>query len=255
MAKAAKTWDPSGKYWENGGGGTVWNSMVYDAQLNPLYLGTGNGAPWARQAAAWPAATTSTSSFDRGPLDPDTGKYVWHYQETPGDNWDYTSAQDLILADIKLKGKTRKVILHAPKNGFFFVIDRTNGKFISADKYVEVNWATGYGKDGRPVEIAEARSADHPFDIVPGPYGGHNWQSMAYSPLTGLAYFPAQERAAGAGRGSAVERPQQQPCRRDPDRHRLEPGLRDQPAPAAEPALRPLRGLGSGGAQAGLGRG
>jgi PQQ-dependent dehydrogenase (methanol/ethanol family) len=191
MAKAAKTWDPSGKYWENGGGGTVWNSMVYDAQLNLLYLGTGNGAPWARHKRS-PSGGDNLYLASIVALDPDTGKYVWHYQETPGDNWDYTSAQDLILADIKLDGKPRKVILHAPKNGFFFVIDRTNGKFISADKYVDVSWATGYDKDGRPLEIAEARSADHPFDIVPGPYGGHNWQSMAYSPLTGLAYFPAQ---------------------------------------------------------------
>ncbi|MFX4681984.1 PQQ-dependent dehydrogenase, methanol/ethanol family, partial [Acinetobacter baumannii] len=84
---------------------------------------------------------------------PDTGEYVWHYQETPGDNWDYTAVQDLILADLKIDGKLRKVVMHAPKNGFFFVVDRVNGKFISAKNFVDVNWATGYDKDGRPIEI------------------------------------------------------------------------------------------------------
>ena len=191
MAAAAKTWDPSGKYWENGGGGTVWNSMVYDEKLNLLYLGTGNGSPWARHKRS-PAGGDTLYIASIVALNPDTGKYVWHYQETPGDNWDYTSAQDLILADIQLEGQMRQVIIHAPKNGFFFVIDRTNGKFISADNYVPVNWATGYDKDGRPVENPEARSPDKSFDAIPGPFGGHNWQSMSYNPQTGLAYFPAQ---------------------------------------------------------------
>ncbi len=191
MAKAAKTWDPSGKYWETGGGGTVWNSMVYDPDLNLMYIGTGNGSPWSHRKRS-PQGGDNLYLASIVALNPDTGQYVWHYQETPGDNWDYTSTQDLILADIKLAGKTRKVILHAPKNGFFFVIDRTTGQFISADTFVDVNWATGYDKEGRPIEIAEARSPEKPFDIVPGPFGGHNWQSMSYSPVTGLAYFPAQ---------------------------------------------------------------
>lgn len=191
MAAAAKTWDPAGKYWENGGGGTVWNSMVYDEKLNLLYLGTGNGGPWARDKRS-PAGGDNLYVASIVALNPDTGKYVWHYQETPGDNWDYTSAQDLILADIELNGQPRKVILHAPKNGFFFVIDRTNGQFISADTFTQVNWATGYDKNGRPIENPEARSADKAFDAVPGPYGGHNWQSMSFNPQTGLAYFPVQ---------------------------------------------------------------
>lgn len=191
MAAAAKTWDPAGKYWENGGGGTVWNSMVYDEKLNLLYLGTGNGGPWARDKRS-PAGGDNLYVASIVALNPDTGKYVWHYQETPGDNWDYTSAQDLILADMEIGGQPRKVILHAPKNGFFFVIDRTNGQFISADNFIPVNWASGYDKNGRPVENPEARSKDKAFDAVPGPYGGHNWQSMSFNPQTGLAYFPAQ---------------------------------------------------------------
>lgn len=191
MAAAAKTWDANGKYWESGGGGTVWNSMVYDPELNLLYLGTGNGSPWARNKRS-PAGGDNLYVASIVALNPETGKYVWHYQETPGDNWDYTSAQDLILADLKIEGQMRKVVIHAPKNGFFFVIDRTNGKFISADNFVPVNWATGYDKDGRPIENPEARSPDKAFDAIPGPFGAHNWQSMSFNPQTGLAYFPAQ---------------------------------------------------------------
>ena len=124
-------------------------------------------------------------------LNPDTGKYVWHYQETPGDNWDYTSTQPMILADLTIDGAPRKVILHAPKNGFFFVIDRTNGKFISAKNFVDVNWATGYDANGRPIEVPAARGAA-PHDSIPGPYGAHNWHPMSFNPQTGLVYLPAQ---------------------------------------------------------------
>ena len=127
--------------------------MTFDPELNLMYIGTGNGSPWARSKRS-PAGGDNLYLASIVALNPDTGKYVWHYQETPGDNWDYTSTQPMILADLKIDGKPRKVILHAPKNGFFFVIDRTNGKFISAKNFVDVNWATGYDKDGRPIEIA-----------------------------------------------------------------------------------------------------
>jgi PQQ-dependent dehydrogenase (methanol/ethanol family) len=143
MARAAKTWDPSGKYWEAGGGGTVWDTMAFDPELNLMYIGTGNGSPWARSKRS-PKGGDNLYLASIVALDPDTGAYKWHYQETPGDNWDYTSTQPMILADIQVGGKARKVILHAPKNGFFFVIDRTNGQFISAKIFVEVNWASGY---------------------------------------------------------------------------------------------------------------
>ena len=191
MEAAAKTWDPAGKYWEAGGGGTVWNSMVYDAELDLMYIGTGNPSPWSHRKRS-PAGGDNLYTASIVALRPDTGEYVWHYQQTPGDNWDYTSTQDLILADIELEGKPRKVILHAPKNGFFFVVDRTDGKFISAQNFVPVNWASGYDENGRPIENPAARDPDKPFDAVPGPFGAHNWHSMSYSPQTGLAYFPAQ---------------------------------------------------------------
>lgn len=191
MAKAAKTWDPAGKYWEAGGGGTAWDTLTFDPKLNLMYVGTGNGSPWAA-AKRSPAGGDNLYLASIVALNPDTGKYVWHYQQTPGDNWDFTSTQPMILADLKIAGKPRKVILHAPKNGFFFVIDRTNGKFISAKNFVDVNWATGYDKDGRPIETPIARVADRPREIIPSAFGAHNWHSMSFNPQTGLVYLPAQ---------------------------------------------------------------
>jgi quinohemoprotein ethanol dehydrogenase len=190
MAEAANTWDPSNRYWEAGGGGTVWDTMAFDPDLNLIYIGTGNGSPWNRKVRS-PAGGDNLYLASLVALDADTGEYVWHYQETPGDNWDYTSTQPMILADLEIGGELRKVILHAPKNGFFFVVDRTDGSFISADPFVEVNWATGYDSDGRPLEIPAARG-DEPYDSIPGAYGAHNWHPMSYNPETGLAYFPAQ---------------------------------------------------------------
>ncbi len=191
LERAAKTWDPAGKWWEAGGGGTVWDTMAFDPELNLLYIGTGNGSPWSRSRRS-PAGGDNLYLASVVALDPDTGKYVWHYQETPGDNWDYTSTQPMILADLQLDGQPRKVILHAPKNGFFFVIDRTNGKFISARNFVDVNWASGYDKDGRPIELPAARDGAKPYDAIPGPYGAHNWHPMSFNPQTGLVYLPAQ---------------------------------------------------------------
>jgi quinohemoprotein ethanol dehydrogenase len=190
MAAAAKTWDPAGKYWLNGGGGTPWDTITFDPDLNMVYIGTGNGAPWNRKIRS-PSGGDNLYLASLVALNADTGKYIWHYQETPGDHWDYTSTQPMILADIMIDGVPRKVILHAPKNGFFFVIDRANGKFISAKNFVDVDWASGYDADGRPIEIAAARG-DEPYDAVPGPYGAHNWHPMSFNPQTGLVYLPAQ---------------------------------------------------------------
>ena len=191
MARAAKTWDPAGKWWEAGGGGTAWDAMAYDPELNLLYVGTGNGSPWARSKRS-PAGGDNLYLASIVALNPDTGKYVWHYQETPGDNWDFTSTQPMILADLRIDGRARKVLMHAPKNGFFFVIDRRNGQFISARNFVDVNWATGYDKAGRPIETALARVADRPREIIPSAYGARNWHSMSFNPQTGLVYMPVQ---------------------------------------------------------------
>jgi quinohemoprotein ethanol dehydrogenase len=191
MAKAAKTWDPAGKWWEAGGGGTAWDAMAFDPELNLMYVGTGNGSPWAQKKRS-PAGGDNLYLASVVALNPDTGKYVWHYQETPGDNWDYTSTQPMILADLKIKGRDRKVLLHAPKNGFFFVIDRKTGEFISAKNFVDVNWASGYDAKGRPIETAIARSGDRPREIIPSAYGARNWHSMSFNPATGLVYMPVQ---------------------------------------------------------------
>src|SRR4051794_7697480 len=190
MEAAAKTWDPAGKYWVSGGGGTVWDTITFDPELNLIYIGVGNGSPWNR-ALRSPAGGDNLYLASIVALNADTGKYVWHYQETPGENSDYTSAQPMILADIELDGLKRKVILHAPKNGFFFVIDRTDGKFISAKNFVDVNWASGYDAHGRPVETQQARD-EAAHDSIPGPFGAHNWHPMSFNPQTGLVYLPAQ---------------------------------------------------------------
>src|SRR5260370_4859685 len=190
MEAAARTWTPAGKSWINGGGGTPWDTITYDPDLNLIYIGTGNGAPWNRGIRS-PAGGDNLYLASLVALNSDTGKYVWHYLETPGDQWDYTSTQPMILADLNIDGAPRKVSLHAPKNGFFFVIDRTNGKFISAKNFVDVNWATGYDANGRPIEVPAARG-DEAYDSIPGPFGAHNWHPMSFNPQTGLVYLPAQ---------------------------------------------------------------
>jgi PQQ-dependent dehydrogenase (methanol/ethanol family) len=189
MAMAAETW--TGEWWRHGPGGTVWDSMAYDAELNLLYIGVGNGAPWNQRIRS-PGGGDNLFLSSIVALNATTGEYVWHYQTTPGEVWDYTATQHIILADLTLDGTERKVLLQAPKNGFFYVIDRTDGAFISAAPYTEVNWATHIDPDtGRPVETSLARyPGDEPQLIIPGPGGAHNWQPMAYSPVTGLVYVP-----------------------------------------------------------------
>jgi len=192
MEKAAKTW--SGEWWKHGGGGTAWDSMAYDPELNLLYVGTGNGSPWNREIRS-PGGGDNLYLSSIVALNPDTGEYVWHYQETPKENWDYTATQHIMLADMEWKGEHHKVIWHAPKNGFFFIIDRTNGKLLSAEPYARVTWASHYDMaTGRPVELpsADYQNNGHAFQW-PSSMGAHNWQPMAYNPNTGLVYIPVQE--------------------------------------------------------------
>ena len=205
MRRAAETWK-GGQWWEIGGGGTAWDSMAYDPELELLYVGTGNGSPWTRMERS-PGGGDNLYLSSILALDADTGEYRWHYQTTPGDNWDYTATQHLILADLNIEGQLRKVIMQAPKNGFFYVVDRTNGEFISAQPYATVNWALGVDPaTGRPVE-----NPDTNFDqggihlVLPSPFGAHNWQPMAFNPETGLVYIPAQEIPFGYGRDSEFE--------------------------------------------------
>ena len=191
---AAKTWNADAEWWNvGGGGGTVWDSMAYDPDLNLLYVGVGNGAPWNR----WVRSNGEGDNLFLSSivaLDPDTGRHVWHYQTTPGETWDYTATQHMILADLQIGGAPRKVIMQAPKNGFFYVLDRATGQFISAENYVHVNWATHIDPaTGRPVETDPVQFRDEKKLTFPAPFGGHNWQPMSYSPRTGLVYIPAME--------------------------------------------------------------
>jgi len=192
LEKAAKTW--SGEWWKHGGGGTVWDAIVYDPELDQLYIGTGNGGPWNQKIRS-PKGGDDLLTCSIIALRPETGEYIWHYQEDAGDDWDFDSSEQMILVDLAIDGGTRKVLFHAPKNGLFYVIDRQNGEVISGKPYTFINWATGVDlKTGRPIESATARYAgkDSP-PIVPGPLGAHSWQPMSYSPVTGLVYIPVND--------------------------------------------------------------
>jgi quinohemoprotein ethanol dehydrogenase len=188
MEMAAETW--TGEWWRHGGGGTAWDSFAFDPELNLLYIGTGNGAPWPR-ALRSPHGGDNLFLASIVAVDADTGEYVWHYQTVPGENWDYTATQHMILADLDLDGRRRRVLMQAPKNGFFYVLDRITGELISAQPIVPVNWASHVDPEsGRPVEIAENLYGQEAKLITPGPAGAHNWQPMSYSPLSGLVYIP-----------------------------------------------------------------
>jgi quinohemoprotein ethanol dehydrogenase len=191
MQMAAKTW--RGEWWKFGGGGTVWNSMTYDPEFNRLYLGTGNGDPWNQKIRS-PGGGDNLFLCSIVALDADTGEYLWHYQTNPGETWDFNSTMDIVLATLSINGAPRKVLMHAPKNGFFYVIDRENGKLISAQKFAKVTWAERVDlESGRPVEVPGSRYESGEALIWPGSFGAHNWQPMSYSPDTGLVYIPARD--------------------------------------------------------------
>ena len=204
-AETVKTW--SGEWWNVGGGGTAWDAIAHDPELDLLYIGVGNGAPWNR---VYRSAGSGDNLFLSSivALRPDTGEYVWHYQTTPGESWDYTATQHMILADLEIDNRIRKVIMQAPKNGFFYVLDRATGEFISAEKYTLATWATHIDPEsGRPVETPEARYEETgvPTLQFPHPLGGHNWHPMSFSPDTGLVYIPAQEIPVVYGHDSGYE--------------------------------------------------
>jgi len=192
LARAAKTW--SGEWWKLGAGGTVWNAIAYDPELDQLYIGTGNGTPWSEKIRN-PKGGDNLFTCSIVALKAGTGEYVWHYQEDPADAWDFDADEDIILADLILDGHPRKVLMQAPKNGIFYVLDRSNGALISAKPFTYINWASGVDlKSGRPVETATARyEGANPSPIVPGPMGAHSWQPMSFNPVTSLAYIPVND--------------------------------------------------------------
>jgi alcohol dehydrogenase (cytochrome c)/quinohemoprotein ethanol dehydrogenase len=190
---ALKTW--KGHWWTWGGGGTVWDSIVYDPELDLLYFGTDNGDPWNGKVRS-PGGGDNLFVTSIVAVKPETGQYVWHYQLNPGDEWDYSATQQMILADLPINGQPRKVLMQAPKNGFFYVLDRTNGKLISAQPFATVTWAKSIDlKTGRPVMNPEAlySQTGKAWTGSPSPHGAHSWMPMSYDPKTGLVYIPVQE--------------------------------------------------------------
>ncbi len=196
LDEAVKTWDPKSR-WDVGGGGTPWGALTYDPELNLLYVGTGNAAlfNWHERS---PAGGDNLYLCSILALDPDTGRLKWHYQETPRESWDYTSVQPIMLADLSIDGRMRKVLMHAPKNGFFYVLDRATGELLRAEKYVPLNWATHVDlKTGKPVIDEKAADyQDKPKFVVPSGMGGHSWNPMAYDASKGIVYIPSIEGGA-----------------------------------------------------------
>ena len=189
LEMASKTWDPN-SIWEAGGGGTVWGQAAYDPDLNLLYVGTGNSSPypiWFRS----PSGGDNLFLVSILAINPDTGQLVWHYPTTPGEIWDYTATQNLVLAEFDINGEQRKVIMQAPKNGFFYILDRETGELLSAEKYTSVNWASHIDLEtGKPVKTEQGWYKDQPKLVVPSLPGGHSWEPMSYNPETGLVYIP-----------------------------------------------------------------
>ncbi|HWK53767.1 MAG TPA: PQQ-dependent dehydrogenase, methanol/ethanol family [Hyphomicrobiales bacterium] len=191
MEFAATTW--SGNWWEVGGGGTPWDSIVYDPDARLVYVGTGNGSPWSHELRSEGVGDNLYLSSIVA-LSVDDGRVAWHYQVNPADNWDYTVVQPLMLADLVINGTQRKVIMQAPKNGFFYVLDRLTGDLLSADPYAEVSWASSIDlESGRPVETPQARYDNAVAMVKPGPGGAHSWHPMSYNPNTGLIYLPTMQ--------------------------------------------------------------
>lgn len=199
MERAAATW--KGEYWKSGTGAAVWDGITFDPELNRIYLGTANGGPQDPDKRS-PGGGDTLYASSIIALDADTGKYVWHYQINPRDGWDYDCTQQMTVATLDIKGKQRKVLMQAPKNGFFYVLDRATGKLISAEKYGKATWAERIDlKTGRPVEMPNIRYESGDVTIWPSSVGAHNWQSMSFNPKTGLVYIPSMQLGMFLSRG------------------------------------------------------
>src|SRR5262249_45044131 len=188
MRTAAKTW--GGEFYKNGGGGAVWDGFAYDPDANLVYVGTGNAEPWVQKfRGAQDVDNLYTCSILA--VDLTTGLLKWYYQTVPNDTWDFDSVQQLMLLDLNINGRMRKVLMQAAKNGFFYVLDRVTGEFISAEPFVKVSWALRMGEGGRPVVNPAAYYDQEPISIYPTGGGAHNWSPMSYNPNTKLVYIPA----------------------------------------------------------------
>jgi PQQ-dependent dehydrogenase (methanol/ethanol family) len=205
LKRAAATW--KGEWWKLGGGGTVWDGMAYDGESDLLYIGVGNGTPWNQRFRS-PGGGDNLFLSSIVAIDPDTGRYRWHYQTTPGETWDYTAAQPIMVATLPIGGRPRRVVMQAPKNGFFYVLDAKTGKLLSAEKFAPVDWAERVDlKTGRPVENPAARydKTGKPAIVSPGALGAHNWHPWAYSPQTRLVYLPVTENNGPYGNADEMK--------------------------------------------------
>ena len=193
LKRAARTWN--GDFWKWGGGGTVWDGIVYDSRLNLVFIGTGNGSPWNRQYRG-DGGGDNLYIASIIAVNPDTGRYVWHYQETPGDEWDYDATSPLMLADLKIDGRQRRVLMQASKNGIYYVLDAKTGKLISAKNFVPVSWTTGIDQaSGKPhmTDVDRYEITRKIAIVQPGGQGAHSWHPFSYDPQTGLSYFSVIE--------------------------------------------------------------
>jgi quinohemoprotein ethanol dehydrogenase len=188
MRVAAKTW--GGDFYKNGGGASVWDGFAYDPDANLIYVGTSNPEPWVQKFRG-AQGLDNLYSCSILAVDLTTGQLKWYYQAVPNDNWDYDNTAQLMLLDLPIRGRTRKVIVQAPKNGFFYILDRITGEFLSAEPFVKVSWALGMSKEGRPIINPKAYYDTDPISIYPTSGGAHNWSPMSYNPSTGLVYIPA----------------------------------------------------------------
>jgi quinohemoprotein ethanol dehydrogenase len=187
---AAKTW--TGEWWKAGGGGTPWDAINYDPLTDLVYVGTGNGAPWPAEIRS-PGGGDNLFTSSIVALDAKTGKYRWHYQETPSDSFDFDSTQQIMTADLRIDGSSRHVVMHAPKNGMFYVLEASTGKLLAGKPYVPtVNWMSGLDANGKPILNPEANygKTNRGFNVVPSAGGAHSWHAIAFNPNTGLVYIP-----------------------------------------------------------------
>jgi quinohemoprotein ethanol dehydrogenase len=199
MERAAATW--TGEYWKTGTGGAVWDNITFDQELNRVYIGTANAGPHDPERRS-PGGGDNLYTASIVTLEADTGKYVWHYQVNPRDAWDYDCTQRMTLADLVIKGEVRKVLMQAPKNGFFYLLERNTGKLISAEKVGKVTWADHIDLEtGRPVESPNIRYETGAVTIWPSTLGAHSWQAMSFSPKTGIAYIPYMQVGTRLSRG------------------------------------------------------
>lgn len=189
---ARRTWSKDSR-WDLGGGGAVWDSIAYDPEAGLVYFGTGNGDPHPRWLRS-PGGGDNLFICSLIAVDASTGRLKWHYQEVPGDSWDFDATTPIVLANLNFLGRRRPVLMQAAKDGFFYVLDRRTGELLRADPYTYVNWADGIDpKSGRPRFLQRADYSHGPRIVWPSPAGGHGWQPIAFDPQTRLVYLPVYE--------------------------------------------------------------